>query len=326
MQQFFAAADVQRWDAGRFAMVRTIQDAPRNQGQVHHMVDSFTRANVAVKQMKNEWVCDSHAAFAAVYPHETERPWVDIGCNAFLTSVAYPYVCPLLGVYRDAERTSVVTELASEGDLFTWAMACDSEPGLEREAAVRPLALQILDAVRMLHDLNIVHGDISAENILLSRRATDGELQIQLIDFGMSSVVRFAHVDRGKPTYQAPEVHSGEAFDGFLSDAFAVGVALYGLLMLAYPWNSTKPDSCKAFEFLKKSGFRALVAKRRCLNRSGSVGQRMSEPLIQLLQGLLAVDPADRLTLGECAIFAGGDGHPAARSAWQEPWVQGVFQ
>merc|ERR1711972_1241750 len=93
LQGFFHYGDVQTWMPDRFQMISKLQDAARNKGQVHEMYDRLVDKQVAVKQMPNEWVCESHQEFIKCHPGETERPWVDIGCMAYLNSISHPYVC-----------------------------------------------------------------------------------------------------------------------------------------------------------------------------------------------------------------------------------------
>mmetsp|Transcript_81847 Transcript_81847/g.254021 ORF Transcript_81847/g.254021 Transcript_81847/m.254021 type:complete len:383 (-) Transcript_81847:45-1193(-) len=322
---FFAMEDVQRWDHASFRMERTICRAPQNKGRVDQMLDACTSVYVAVKTMPNDWVCECQELFAQRHPFACERPWVDICCTAFLTSIRFPYVCPLLGVYRSSNSTSVVTEFASHGDLFGWAAACGEAPGQARERLVRPLAGQIADAVRRLHDLSIVHGDISAENVLLVREAGAGGLRVQIIDFGMATGDRWPRGGgqgggQGRAPYRAPEVHSGEAYDGFLADAFAVGVVLCSVLMREFPWTSTRPGACRAFTHFQAHGFDAFAARRKCFKQKLTMAECTSELSRPVLAGLLSVSPSDRLTLGEC-VWQDGDDRP---SLWHLPWMQPV--
>mmetsp|Transcript_129197 Transcript_129197/g.288794 ORF Transcript_129197/g.288794 Transcript_129197/m.288794 type:complete len:452 (+) Transcript_129197:141-1496(+) len=314
----FNANEVQAWDAGRFELVRKIQDATRNRGQVHLMRDSAHDTLVAVKQMPNRWIRTCHSEFVMEHPSETEMPWQDVGCIRFLHNAGYSHVCELLGVYRDDSSTYVVTSFATEGDLFSWCEA-GVPPGREREVLVQPLARQMLEAVQQLHDYSIVHRDLSLENILMSKLPGDGSLQILIIDFSMASTLRrFRKCVRGKASYQAPELHMDEEYDAFLTDAFSMGVTLYAVLVKDYPWLSTRPGGCKCFEYVKKHGFRSYLNKRKMRNASARVAECMSEPLIQLLEGLLELDPAKRLTLGESSWTA--DGQPR-RSVWDMPWM-----
>jgi serine/threonine protein kinase len=297
-------------------MVRKLQDATRNRGQVHLMRDhSNGSCLVAVKQMPNRWIMTNHLEFVREHPTETEMPWQDVGCVRFLNGVGFPFSCGLLGVYRDEAYTYVVTTFASEGDLFLW---CEDSvpPGKEREVVVRPLARQIVEGVQQLHDLSIVHRDLSLENILLSKD-DDGELKVRIIDFSMASLTRRLRSSvRGKASYQAPELHSDQEYDAFLTDAFSVGVTLYAMLVKDYPWLSTRPGGCKCFEYVRKHGFRAYLDKRKLRNSTAKVADIMSEPLKQLLEGLLNFDPAMRLTLGEHDWENG-----RRRSVWDVAWL-----
>lgn len=77
--------------------------------------------------------------------------------------------------------------------------------------------------------LNIVHRDISPQNILISF-----EGNIKVIDFGIAkaatnSEATRAGVIKGKPSYLSPEQISGEPLDG-RCDIFALGIVLWELL------------------------------------------------------------------------------------------------
>lgn len=77
--------------------------------------------------------------------------------------------------------------------------------------------------------LNIVHRDISPQNILISY---DGNIKV--IDFGIAKATTNgeatkAGVIKGKPSYLAPEQITGEDLDG-RCDIFALGICLWELL------------------------------------------------------------------------------------------------
>lgn len=307
--------EVYEWEGpARFELIRKVQDATRNRGQVHLMKDKHYNVLVAVKQMPNRWVRKCHSEFVIEHPGETEMPWQDVGCIRFLNRLGYDYACDLRGVYRDDVHTYVVTSFASEGDLFSWCEV-GIAPGREREVMVQPLARQMLEGVQKLHEFSIVHRDLSLENILMSK-LDDESLRIRIIDFSMASTSRkFQNCVRGKASYQAPELHFDGEYDAYLSDAFSLGVTIYAVLLKDYPWLSTRPGGCKCFEYVKKHGFRSYLAKRKLRSSTMRVSQFMSEPLVQFLEGLLALDPANRLTLGE-SVWNG-----QRRSVWDEPWV-----
>merc|ERR1719324_2235018 len=99
----------------------------------------------------------------------------------------------------------------------------------------------------------------------------------------MASATRmFRNCVRGKASYQAPELHGDAEYDAYLSDVFSLGVTLYALLLKDYPWLSTRPGGCKCFEYVRKHGFRAYLAKRKLRNSGQRIGDMMSEPCKQL--------------------------------------------
>eukprot|EP00929_Paragymnodinium_shiwhaense_P120280 TRINITY_DN92214_c0_g1_i1.p1 TRINITY_DN92214_c0_g1~~TRINITY_DN92214_c0_g1_i1.p1 ORF type:complete len:575 (+),score=89.89 TRINITY_DN92214_c0_g1_i1:295-2019(+) len=318
----FDPAEIKPWLPGRFELVGKVEDATRNRGTVFVMRDLHTSEGrlVAVKKMPNSWIHGSHKEFCEAYPHETEFPWQDIGCNRFLNSVDFPQACELLGVYRDSEHTGVVTSFCTEGDLFAWCCNLDISPGRDRELLFHPFARQIAYSVQQLHELSIVHRDLSLENMLMTKNESDGSLEVKLIDYGMASTSRyFKNCVRGKASYQAPEVHTTQEYDAFQADAFAVGVIIYSVLFKDYPWLSTRPGGCKCFEYVRKHGFRKYFQKRNLRQTHRPIIEFMSEPLLQLFSGLLALDPEERLTLGESTWGADS----GRRSIWDEPWMRG---
>jgi len=314
----FDPKEMQPWDATRFRFIRRLQDACRNHGQVNLMFDTVDSCLVAVKQMPNWWICQSHGEFLEEHSAETELPWQDIGCVRFLESVGYPFLCRLQSVARDDNHTYLVFAYATEGDLFSMAVKGPS-PGSEREMHFKPLVRQLFQGLKELHEVSVVHRDISPENVVCSIDCASDKQEIKLIDFGMALPTRYtASLGQavGKPSYIAPEMHHEGSYDAFLADAFSAGVVVYALLLQDYPWITTKPGGCKRFEYVEKHGLRAYMMKQKVRGTSFKIGECMSEPLKELLIGLLNFDPAQRLTLGECS-------YPhRRRSVWDGEWLK----
>jgi len=317
LTESFAPGQVQPWNDGRFKDVKLLAEATRNRGVVRLMQDlKDDQQFFAVKRMPNSWVQTSHEEFVRKYPTETEYPWQDIGCMKFLESQNFKNVCTLEGVYRDDKNTFVVSHFATEGDLFTVATSqASGTVGPERESAFASLVVELLSAVKQLHELQIVHRDLSLENVLRTKGA-DGNLVLKVIDFGMASRGRmFTNSKRGKPSYQAPEMHAGTMYDALLSDMFSVGVMVFCLLLKDYPWQTTKPGQCKCFDFVTQHGFRTYCQKRQVRGTKKMIAECLSEPLLQMLEGMVAVNPANRLTLGESQF------KNSRKSIWDEPWM-----
>jgi len=222
-----------------------------------------------------------------------------------------------MGLYRDAKNTYVLTSLATRGDLFSWSHTAP-KPGAVREALIQPIAVQVFVAVRWLHELGVAHRDLSLENVLLVDDRPDG-VCVQLIDFAMATLDRTCTVEvRGKPSYQAPEMHTAIAYESFLADYFALGVLLYGMSLQGYPFVSTKPGACPFFEYVKQHGLHYFMTKRTLREcKDTCVAEVISPALADVISGLLEVQPTARLTLAE-SRFANG----SPRSAWEKPWLQ----
>ena len=74
------------------------------------------------------------------------------------------------------------------------------------------------------------HLDIKPENILL-----DSNFDVKIVDFGFTQLLNGEDGEglkamNGTEGYMAPEIKSGEAYDGKSVDLFAAGVVLFMLL------------------------------------------------------------------------------------------------
>jgi len=296
------SAEVAPWDGARTAVVRDLQAAVRNHGQVQLVRDAEGRL-IAVKRMPTAWVRADAADFERHYPAASERPWADLAFLRLLREREYAYTCRLHGVFRSDTETFVAMSFCSEGDLFDW---CHSDsvpsPGPRREERVRPVAAQLLAAVRWLHDLGIAHRDLSLENVVLTRHGAEASLR--LIDFGMATLQRYVRDEiRGKLVYQAPEVHTQRVVDAFLADNFAVGAILYCMAAQDYPWTCTERGKCQLFEYYCRFGLQRFMSKRRVRRGKGQyLLDVLSTDYVEVLEGLLHFQPRKRTSLGESAF------------------------
>lgn len=103
---------------------------------------------------------------------------------------------------------------------------------------------QIVTAVGAIHDLDVVHGDIKPDNILLCASG-----RIRLCDFGHSRVL--APSERGRPVltrprgtlpYACPEMLEEAPYDGFAADVWSIGIVLFALVSARCPFREATAD------------------------------------------------------------------------------------
>ena len=100
------------------------------------------------------------------------------------------------------------------------------------------IAIRIADALRYLHDHDVVHRDLKPENIMLT---LDGG--VKLMDFGIAldttlRKLTWSGLSRsvGTPDYMAPEQIKGRRGDA-RTDLYALGVILYEMLTGVVPFH-----------------------------------------------------------------------------------------
>lgn len=288
----------------RFRHVAVLQKAPRNQGIVELAEDLLFHRLVAVKVMPIVWACESHEEFLEVHPGESEQPWRDIMVTFHLgATLGLGCVCEFLGLFRrqaeDGHELCMVMSYCAGGDLFTWLERNQCMVRTARERAAVPLMHRVVLAVRDIHAEGIGHGDLSLENVLLRDAAQSGAgpPRICVIDFGASTAARARGV-RGKASYQAPEMHSGQEYDARVADMFSLGVMIFTLVAGDYPWRSTRPGLCPRFLFAFRRGIAALLSRQKVRCEDGEavpLSSVFSPELVALLTGLLSLSPGSRL-------------------------------
>ncbi|CAB4255310.1 similar to Saccharomyces cerevisiae YAL017W PSK1 One of two (see also PSK2) PAS domain containing S/T protein kinases [Maudiozyma barnettii] len=92
---------------------------------------------------------------------------------------------------------------------------------------------QVVSGIRHLHKQGIVHRDIKDENVIV-----DSKGFVKLIDFGSATYVKSGPFDVfvGTIDYAAPEVLSGDPYEGKPQDIWAIGILLYTIIFKENPF------------------------------------------------------------------------------------------
>ncbi|MCA9082339.1 MAG: serine/threonine protein kinase, partial [Planctomycetaceae bacterium] len=100
-----------------------------------------------------------------------------------------------------------------------------------RWSALRPLFLEIGDALAAAHDANLVHRDIKPANIMIDQRGRP-----RIIDFGLAHDPRESgSTIAGTPSYMAPEALEGAPIDA-RADVYSYCVVLFEALTGTRPF------------------------------------------------------------------------------------------
>ncbi|XP_076054771.1 uncharacterized protein LOC143033337 [Oratosquilla oratoria] len=140
----------------------------------------------------------------------------------------------------------------------------------------------IVKVVQSLHEQNIVHRDLKLGNLVLHRETR--EVTITNFCLGQHLVNENDKLrdQRGSPAYISPDVLSGKPYLGKPSDMWALGVVLFTMLYGHFPFYDEHPH--KLFRKIKAAHYRIPS------------DNRVSSDTIGLIQGLLELNPLERLT------------------------------
>ena len=148
-----------------------------------------------------------------------------------------------------------------EGVNLARLLADEGRPGLPVSSVLRWIA-QAAEALTVLHQHGVVHGDVKPANLILDR---DG--RIVLVDLGSSSVPSTSAPRGGTAGFRAPEVAGGAPADR-ASDVFSLASTAFTLLTGSAPTGG--------------------------LPAWDGVSTRVARPLEAALRAGLAIDPARR--------------------------------
>jgi serine/threonine protein phosphatase PrpC len=134
-----------------------------------------------------------------------------------------------------------------------YVMAYVEGENLKDFIAKKPLSVDLsmelnnflLKMSQYLIRLDLVHGDIKPENIIVTQRK--GKTVFKMVDFG-SIIEAYATVTRaGTPSYLAPERFK-QAPVNEQTEIYAIGVTLYEVLTQKYPYGEIEPFQTPSFE------------------------------------------------------------------------------
>ncbi|KAF2134163.1 lanosterol 14-alpha-demethylase [Dothidotthia symphoricarpi CBS 119687] len=215
---------------------------------------------------------------------------------AVLMGISHPTLLCLKDTYDEDDGVYLVLELATEGELFNWIVMKQKLS----ESETRKVFVQLFQAVKYLHERNIVHRDIKPENILL----TDKELHIKLADFGLAKIIgeeSFTTTLCGTPSYVAPEILENSNHRRYTRavDVWSLGVVLY-ICLCGFP-----PFSDELYSPDNPYTLSQQIREAR-FDYPSPYWDSVGDPALDLIDRMLTRDVDQRITIDECL---------------QHPWV-----
>ncbi|KAF7771752.1 hypothetical protein Agabi119p4_6063 [Agaricus bisporus var. burnettii] len=150
-------------------------------------------------------------------------------------------ILPFYGIYQGPYgRICIISPWVDPGDLSVYLQSFPQRPR-------PPLVLDITAGLRYLHQSDIVHGDLKANNILVS---DDGRALIA--DFGISSIVlptklASTQLSSGTMRWMAPELFTGEEESRptmtLKSDIWSLGCVYYEIFTRKLPFYHCASDT-----------------------------------------------------------------------------------
>jgi eukaryotic-like serine/threonine-protein kinase len=153
------------------------------------------------------------------------------------SSLDHPNICTIFGLHKSGDVQFIAMQYVEGRNVRELV---DGRP-LDLRRALS-IAIQVTDALAAAHSRGIVHRDIKARNVMVTRSGT-----VKVLDFGLAKLIESPHtvpadpqltevgVPYGTSTYAAPEQAQGLKAD-HRADIFSTGVLLYEMLAGTWPF------------------------------------------------------------------------------------------
>lgn len=205
-----------------------------------------------------------------------------------LRQVSHPNIIKAIDFFKYSQGAVLVLDYFPGKKL---ARAVRDAPGRRLpECTAQQLSIQLLGAIAKLHECDIIHRDVKADNILVSHDLTD----LRLVDFNAAK-----HLAEGAPLtmtgtidYMPPEVIYGDS-PSQASDIWGAGLCVYTMLdgRLPSEWRSLRP---RLLNFTQ-----ANLQPGPLVRLEGEKWEHLSEPCKETVMALLENCHDSRVTAAD---------------------------
>jgi len=210
--------DLSGLQLGRFRVEARIGSG--GMGQVYGAQDSVLKRLVAIKRMAPQ--LNESQVGRERFLKEAQR----------VSALNHPNIAAIYDVFEENGEVFLVMEFVQGTTIRQYLASHKFTP-----AEFLSIAIQCSEALAAAHQLQILHGDIKPENIMITPLQ-----RVKILDFGVAR--RFTTADpaeatqslatmtgtmSGTPAYMAPEVLEQKPYDG-RADLFSLGLVFYEML------------------------------------------------------------------------------------------------
>ncbi|XP_055727073.1 serine/threonine-protein kinase Nek5-like [Salvelinus fontinalis] len=250
-----------------------------NQYEVVHQIGegAFGKAFLALNRDR-DWGGESQCVVKEINlrkmsPMEKEASKKEV---FLLAKMKHPNIVTFFKSFQESTKLYIVMEYCDGGDLMK---KISMQRGVMfTEEQIVDWFVQICLGLKHIHDRKVLHRDIKAQNIFLTKKG----MKAKLGDFGiarmLNNTMELARTCVGTPYYLSPEICDNRPYNN-KTDIWSLGCVLYELCTLRHPFEG--------------NSLRQLVVKI-CRGRYNPVSTRYSYDLRLLVTQLFKVSPRDR--------------------------------
>ena len=208
-----------------------------------------------------------------------------------MKNLNHPSIVKILEMFEDEKHMLIIMEYLNGGNLYSFV----KKRRKLKEKTAKFLFWQIIQGIRYLHSMGVVHRDIKLENILI-----DLNNKIKICDFGIGKQIKpykdkkseyILYDQCGTPMYIAPEIllsTKDKGYNAYPVDMWSSGIALYIML------SGTLPFSIEHKHTNKDENNAEL--QYAIIHNDPKPIDNISKDAKHLLRGLLTKNPKKRFT------------------------------
>ena len=261
MQSLKTASDTSNETIGNYKIKEVIGEGTFS--KVKLGINTITKEKVAIKILEKSKIIEKD---------DLERIFREM---KIIKQLNHQNIVKVYEIFENNEYYFIIMDYCEGGELFDYIVK--KERLKEEETAY--FFYQIINGIEYIHSKGIVHRDLKPENLLLK-----GDKILKIIDFGLSNYFnekKLLTTPCGSPCYASPEMVSGNKYNGFDIDIWAIGVILYAMLCGYLPFEDEDNN----------------ILFQKILECNLEIPEFLSELSIDILHKILEVNPNKRIKI-----------------------------